>query len=100
MNKMQLLLGQSLQTQTANELNRQQAEWWNSYKSALKRQDMYTQKLSVAKDNLHIAQLNMKEGVMEFEEFNNIFQEYNKARIDYLQNYTDGIVYQLLLNIK
>jgi outer membrane protein TolC len=100
MNKMQLLLGQSLQTQTANDLNRQQAEWWNSYKSALKRQDMYTQKLSVAKENLHIAQLNMKEGVMEFDEFNNIFQEYNKARIDFLQNYTDGIVYQLLLNIK
>ncbi len=100
LSKMQLSLSQSLQNQTAAELNRQQAEWWNSYTAALKRQDMYTQKLAVAKDNLHIAQLNMKEGVMEFDEFNNIFQEYNKARIDYLQNYTDGIVYQLLLNIK
>ena len=88
------------QQQTASDLNRQQSEWWNSYHAALKKDAFLQQKLVVAEDNLRIARLSMKEGVMEFEEFNNIFQEYNKAKMDYLQNTSDGIVYQLLLTQK
>jgi len=83
--------------QTANELTRQQSEWWNGYNAALKKDALLQEKMAVAADNLRIAQLNMKEGVMEFEEFNNIFQEYNKAKMDFLQNSSDGIIYQLLL---
>ncbi len=86
--------------QTINTLARQQSEWWNSYNAALKKDALLREKMAVATDNLRIAQLSMKEGVMEFEEFNNIFQEYNKAKMDYLQNTSDGIVYQLLLTQK
>ncbi|HSC38555.1 MAG TPA: TolC family protein [Chitinophagaceae bacterium] len=88
------------QQQTANELTRQQSEWWNSYNAARKKDALLQEKQAVAADNLRIAQLNMKEGVMEFEEFNNIFQEYNKARMDFLQNSSDGVVCQLLLSQK
>jgi outer membrane protein TolC len=83
--------------QAANDLTRQQSEWWNGYNAARKKAALLQEKMAVAADNLRIAQLNIKEGVMEFEEFNNIFQEYNKAKMDYLQNTSDGIVYQLLL---
>jgi outer membrane protein len=99
-NEMQVALAKTVQQQTANDLTRQQAEWWNSYHAAIKKQALLQQKIAVAGDNLRIAELNMKEGVMEFDEFNNIFQEYNKARVDYLQNLSDGIVYQLLLTLK
>jgi outer membrane protein TolC len=88
------------QQQTANDLTRQQSEWWNAYHAARKKDALLQEKVAVAADNLRIAQLNMKEGVMEFEEFNNIFQEYNKAKMDFLQNTSDGIVYQLLLTQK
>jgi outer membrane protein len=99
-NEMQVALAKTVQQQTANDLTRQQAEWWNSYHAAIKKQALLQQKIAVAGDNLRIAELNMKEGVMEFDEFNNIFQEYNKARVDYLQNLSDGTVYQLLLTLK
>jgi outer membrane protein TolC len=98
--ELQLRLANTAQQQTVNELTRQQAEWRNSYAAAVQKQSLLQQKMAVAAENLRIAQLNVKEGVMEFDEFNNIFQEYNKARLDNLQNLSDGIVYQLLLNIK
>jgi len=97
---LQLDLAKTMQQQTVNDLTRQQSDWRNSYRAALEKQNLLQQKLAVATENLRIAQLNIKEGVMEFDEFNNIFQEYNKARLDNLQNLSDGIVYQLLLNIK
>jgi outer membrane protein len=99
-NEWQLALAKTIQQQTVNDLTRQQAEWWNGYHAAQKKQLLLQQKVAVAEDNLRIARLNVKEGVMEFDEFNNIFQEYNKAKLDYLQNLNDGIVYQLLLNLK
>jgi outer membrane protein len=99
-NEMQLALAKTIQQQTASDLTRQEAEWWNSYHAAQKKHLLLQQKTTIAADNLRIAKLNMKEAVMEFEEFNNIFQEYNKARLDYLQNLNDGIVYQLLLTLK
>ena len=99
-NEWQLALAKTMQQQTVNDLTRQQTEWWNGYHAAQKKQLLLQQKVQVAEDNLRIARLNVKEGVMEFDEFNNIFQEYNKAKLDYLQNLNDGIVYQLLLNLK
>jgi len=99
-NEWQLALAKTMQQQTVNDLIRQQTEWWNGYHAAQKKQLLLQQKVAVAEDNLRIARLNLKEGVMEFDEFNNIFQEYNKAKLDYLQNLNDGIVYQLLLNLK
>ncbi len=98
--ELQLVLAKTLQQQTVNELSRQQAEWRSSYHAAVDKMPLLQQKMTVAAENLRIAQLNVKEGVMEFDEFNTIFQEYNKARLDSLQNLSDGIVYQLLLNIK
>ena len=96
----QLELAKLSEEQTAKDLGRQQSEWWNSYQAAVKKQAFLQEKLGLASTNLDIAKLNMKEGVMEFDEFNNIFQEYNKAKMDYLQNMNDGIVYQLLLTQK
>jgi outer membrane protein len=96
----QLALAKTVQQQTVNDLTRQQTEWWNAFHAAQKKQLLLQQKVTVAEDNLRIARLNIKEGVMEFDEFNTIFQEYNKAKLDYLQNLNDGIVYQLLLNLK
>ena len=98
--EMQFQLANISQQQTAADLNKQQSDWWNNYNTALKKDDLLRQKKEVAVDNLRIAQLNMKEGVMEFEEFDNIFQEYNKAIKDWLQNLNDGIVYKLLLTQK
>lgn len=77
-------------------LEQQQADWSNQYRSAFERKNILQQKLEVAAENLRIARLNMNEGVMEFDEFNNIFAEYNRARMDYLQNLADGILYHLL----
>ncbi len=77
-------------------LEQQQADWTNQYRSAYERKNILQQKVEVAGENLRIARLNMNEGVMEFDEFNNIFTEYNRARMDYLQNLADGILYHLL----
>ena len=98
--EMQLELAKLSQQQTIDDLTRQQSEWRNNYQAALKKQPVLQQKLELTSDNLRIARLNMREGVMEFEEFNNIFQEYIKSRMDYLQNISDGIVSRLLLTLK
>ena len=98
--ELQVTLAKTTQQQTVNDIIRQQAEWRNSYEASIKKQSLLQQKMMVAAENLRIAMLNVKEGVMEFDEFNNIFQEYNKAKLDNLQNLGDAIVYQLLLNIK
>ena len=99
-NELQWQLAKTVQQQVMNDLTRQQSEWWNGFHTAEKKFAVLQQKVIVATDNLRIAQLNMKEGVMEFDEFNTIFQEYNKAKLDYLQNLNDGMVYQLLLTLK
>jgi outer membrane protein TolC len=84
------------QERVQHALEQQQADWINQYRSAFERKNILQQKLEVAAENLRIARLNMNEGVMEFDEFNNIFSEYNRARMDYLQNLADGILYHLL----
>jgi outer membrane protein TolC len=98
--ELQLQLAQTAATQTANDLTKQQAEWWNNYTAAVSKQQVLQQKLDVTSDNLRIARLNMQEGVMEFDEFNNIFLDYLKTQTAYLQNTNDGIVYRLLLTQK
>ncbi len=78
-------------------LQQQQKEWANNYRKAFEQHAVLLEKTKVANDNLRIAGLNMKEGVMEFNAFNEIFLDYNKAQLDYLQNLFDGILYYLLL---
>jgi outer membrane protein TolC len=98
--ELQVQLAQTTQQQTANELTQQQTEWWNNYQAAVKKHDLLKQKLEAVTDNLRIARLNMNEGVMEFDEFNEIFREYSRAKIEDLQNTNDGIVYWYLLTQK
>jgi outer membrane protein TolC len=98
--ELQIQLAQTTQQQTANELTQQQTEWWNNYQAAVKKHDLLKQKLEAVTDNLRIARLNMNEGVMEFDEFNEIFREYSRAKIEDLQNTNDGIVYWYLLTQK
>jgi outer membrane protein TolC len=86
--------------QTINDLARQQAEWREDYAASLHKNPLLEEKCRVTADNLRIARLSVGEGVMEFEQFNSIFQEYSRAKMDYLQNLNDGIVYQLLLTQK
>jgi outer membrane protein TolC len=98
--ELQVQLAQTTQQQTANELTHQQTEWWNNYQAAVKKHDLLKQKLEAVTDNLRIARLNLNEGVMEFDEFNEIFREYSRAKIEDLQNTNDGIVYWYLLTQK
>jgi outer membrane protein TolC len=77
-------------------LNQQQKDWFIAYSTAYGKRTVLEQKVKNVSDNLRIAQLNIKEGVMEFDEFNNIFMEYNRARMEQLQNLADGVLYYLL----
>ena len=83
--------------QTESTLTQQHAEWKIAYKNAFAKHKILEQKKVVATDNLRIARLNIKEGVMEFDTFNNIFTEYVRAQIEALQNLSDGLVYHLLI---
>lgn len=84
------------QDKTEAQLTKQQQDWLAQYQAAYSKHQVLTDKVANAKDNLRIARLNLKEGVMEFDQFNNIFIEYNRARMEYLQNLADGILYHLL----
>jgi len=77
-------------------LRQQHEDWFNQYNSAFAKRIVIEQKVKNASDNLRIARLNVKEGLMEFDEFNNIFMEYNRAKMEYLQNLADGVLYHLL----
>ncbi|MCD6063390.1 MAG: hypothetical protein K0R82_1301 [Flavipsychrobacter sp.] len=84
------------QEQTEAQLTRQQADWFAQYTEAFKKNEELKEKVTASGENLKIANLSMREGVMEFDEYNEIFREYNRARIEYLQNLADGILYHLL----
>lgn len=94
--RLQLQSAQLEQERTQAMLTQQQEDWLAQYNAAYKKHKILEEKVTTAKDNLRIAQLNIKEGVMEFDEFNNIFIEYNRTRMEYLQNLADGILYHLL----
>jgi outer membrane protein TolC len=81
---------------TAALLDEQQRNWMTQYRTAYSRQEALRQKLSASADNLRIARLSLEEAVMEFDEFNNIFMEYSRARMEYIQNQADGVLYYLL----
>ena len=95
-NKLQLESAKLEQERTQATLTQQQSDWLSQYQAAYSKHKVLEDKVANAKDNLRIARLNTKEGVMEFDEFNNIFLEYNRARMEYLQNLADGILYHLL----
>jgi outer membrane protein TolC len=78
-------------------LSKEQRDWWIALTAAQKKASVLQQKVQVTADNLRIAQLSMKEGVMEYDEFSNIFMEDIKARIDLVQNLGEATIYQLLL---
>lgn len=95
-NKLQLKWTQLEKERVEATLNQQNDDWYRQYKSAYDKHGILDEKVKAASDNLRIANLNIQEGVMEFDEYNNIFMEYNRARIEYLQNLTDGVLYYLL----
>lgn len=95
-NQLQLLSALLEKERTEAILEQQQADWFNQYRSAYLKHSVSEQKVKTTSDNLRIARLNVKEGVMEFDEFNNIFMEYNRAKMEHLQNLADGVLYYLL----
>jgi outer membrane protein TolC len=95
-NKLQLEQARLEQERTEAALTQQQQDWLSQYHAAYSKHKVLQDKLATAKENLRIAQLNTKEGVMEFDQFNNIFMDYNRARMEYIQNLADGILYHLL----
>lgn len=95
-NKLQLKWAQLEQQKVQSTLTQQNNDWFAQYLAAYNKQAILKEKVATASDNLRIANLNIKEGVIEFDEYNNIFVEYNRARIEYLQNLADGILYYLL----
>jgi outer membrane protein TolC len=94
--KLQLDFARLEQQRIQATLNQQQSDWFVSYTAAYSKHTVLEQKVRNTSDNLRIAKLNIKEGLMEFDEFNNIFMEYNRARMEQLQNLADGILYYLL----
>lgn len=84
----------------AAQIQEQERNWLQQYQTAFAKNSVLQGKLDNAMDNLRIARLSMNEDVMEFDEFNNIFLDYNRARMDYLQNLADGVLYYLLTTQK
>jgi outer membrane protein TolC len=80
----------------ASQLGQQEQDWNDQYRSAYEKHMYLEQKLAVISDNLRIANLNMEQGVMEFDEYSNIYMEYNRGRMEYIQNLSDGVLYNLL----
>lgn len=95
--KLQLQSARLNEEQVKESLSKEQRDWWIALTAAQKKASVLQQKVQVTGDNLRIAQLSMKEGVMEYDEFSNIFMEDIKARIDRVQNLGDATIYQLLL---
>lgn len=85
------------QEQTQSALIQQQQDWWQNYITASSKTKILATKVSTTTENLRIARLNLAEGVMEFDAFHDIFYEYGRARMEALQNLSDGIIYYLLL---
>ncbi len=94
--KLQLQNAKLEQERVQANLTQQQRDWFALYQAAFNKHNALQEKVHNASENLRIAKLNIKEGVMEFDEFNNIFTEYNRARMENLQNLADGILYHLL----
>lgn len=81
-------------------LKQQTNEWQAKYNGAAKKIALLKQKFQLAEENLRIATLNLKEGIIEYDSFNNIYLEYNQAQVELFQNLADSIIYQLLLTKK
>lgn len=94
--KLQLQSAQWEKERIAATLTKQQKDWLSQYQAAYDKHNVLEDKVATAAENLRIAKLSISEGIMEFDEFNNIFIEYNKARMEYLQNLANGILYHLL----
>lgn len=94
--KLQLQIAKLENERIHSSLIAQQDIWFNQYRAAFAKHAILDEKVRNASDNLRIAKLNIKEGLMEFDQFNNIFLEYNRARMEQLQNLADGILYYLL----
>lgn len=95
-NKLLLESARLERERTEATLKQQHDDWYSQYNAAFKKQHVLEEKVKNASDNLRIAKLNIREGLMEFDEFNNIFMEYNRARMEQIQNLADGILYYLL----
>ena len=97
-NKSSLLLESAKmeQERIKAQLEEQHEGWLIAYHAAYRRNALLKHKIAITSDNLRIANLNMQAGLMEFDEYNNIFIEYNRARMDQIQNLADGVLYYLL----
>jgi outer membrane protein TolC len=98
--KLVLEMAKLKEQQTVYDIEKEQADWRNHYTAAANKNKILQKKIAATSDNLRIANLAVKEGVMEFEEFNTIFQEWSKAHVEYLQNLNEGLLYQFLLTQK
>jgi outer membrane protein len=86
--------------QSLAQLKKEQADWKSHFTAAANKQKSMQQKIAVTADNLRIAHLSMKEGVIEFDDFHAVFQEWLRARMEHLQVVNEGLFYQFLLTQK
>jgi outer membrane protein TolC len=86
--------------QSLAQLKKEQADRLSHFTAAAGKQKSLWQKIATTTDNLRIAQLSIREGVMEFDDFNTVFQEWLRARMEYLQVMNEGLFYQFLLTQK
>lgn len=86
--------------QSLAQLKNEQADWINHFTAAASKQKNLKQKMEATSDNLRIAQLSIREGVMEFDDFHTVFQEWLRVRMEHLQVINEGLFYQFLLTQK
>jgi len=86
--------------QSLAQLKKEQSDWITQFTTAKHKQKNLQQKIAATADNLRIAQLSIREGVMEFDDFNTIFQEWLRTRMEHLQVLNEGLLYQFILTQK
>lgn len=82
-----------------DQLQKEQRDWTNEVKQALEKEQLLKQKMDLASENLRIALIRYKEGLMGIDEYFNIFYENSAAKINYWQNHYNGQIYSSLLKI-
>jgi len=98
-NKLLIETAQADQQYVSNSLLNEHTSWMNGYHTALKKKTVLQKKVTLSADNLRIASAQLKEGILEFDQYNNIFLEYNKVKKEEINNLFNGMLYSALMKM-
>lgn len=82
-----------------DQLQKEHQDWSNELKQAIAKEAILKKKMDLAAENLRIALIRYKEGLMGIDEYFNIFYENSTARINFWQNHYNGLLYSNLLQL-